>query len=168
MIKMILAVDEHNGIGKDNKLPWPFMKEDMKYFKEITQGNIVVMGSNTYKSLPMYPLGLPDRKNVVLSSKSKGNSLDWKMGEVSYINDPNFLITKGKKFYRHKDIFIIGGASVYKQYITQVEEIHLTRIKGMYECDTHFDTDFLQKGGWCLINEKQLCHAAKVEVWRRK
>ena len=109
MIKMIVCVDKNCGIGYKNTLPWS-CKEDLQYFKNCTSGKSVLMGKNTFESLP-YSTGLPNRKNYVLTSNK--SCVDF--NNVSYLHEitDNFI----NKFSRdkHKDLWIVGGAKVYEK-----------------------------------------------------
>lgn len=136
MIKMIYASDVNGVIGKDNKLPW-HLPSDLKRFKELTFDQYVVMGRKTYESLPERFRPLPGRINIVLSRENK-------------IDHPE-VITLGllKSFltvarmpdspYADKDIWIIGGASIYEAVMDYVDEIHHTQVLGEYEGDAFFD-----------------------------
>lgn len=158
-IKMIIATDENFGIGKDNSIPWN-SKEDMKYFKEQTLNSTVVMGRKTFESLGREG-GLPNRFNIVASSSweyKHGNAVSKTLDSIiNNICDPLFV--------RDEDIWVIGGASIYRQLLPFVEEIHHTIIEGGYDCDTHFNMDFLED--WELIGGKDLCENAVVNIWRK-
>jgi len=120
MIKLIVARSKNYVIGNEkNDLPW-HIPEDMTYFKEMTKNQIVVMGRKTFDSLP-FKNGLPNRENIVLSK----SNID--LGEnVKIYNDINLLI----KNYKDKDIWVIGGAEIYKLFIDMdiVDEIYLTEV----------------------------------------
>lgn len=128
---IILAIDEKGGIGKDGGIPWK-SPEDMKYFKETTQGHAVVMGRKTYESLPPRTRPLPDRLNIVLShsvGEGEGFITQWNLFDAL-----ETAIRQG-----HEKSFIIGGASVYNEVLKEprdINEIHLTLVKGDYNCDT--------------------------------
>lgn len=127
-LKLIVGVDNQNSIGLNNTLPW-YNKEDLKYFSKVTKGdgnNVIVMGSNTWLSLPKRPL--PKRLNVILSKNSTFNGEN-----IKTISDFNIDFFKD-----YNEVWIIGGESVYKQFINIVDEIHITKINGNYNCDTFF------------------------------
>jgi dihydrofolate reductase len=126
--KIIVATDENGLIGKDNQIPW-HMPVDLKYFKETTTGQVVIMGSNTY-----YSLGkpLPNRKNVVISSRDL------------QIEGVEIFKTLEEALKKYDDCFIIGGAKIYKYAIENnlVDEIYLTRIYHKFEKgDAYFNFD---------------------------
>ena len=115
-ISMIAAVGKNNELGKNNGLIWD-LKEDLKFFKETTMGHPVVMGRNTFLSLPKV---LPGRKNIVIS-------------DVDLINDKIEVYKSIKEFLENyknfnEELFIIGGASIYRQFIDLASKLYLTEI----------------------------------------
>lgn len=115
-LKMIAAIGKNNELGKNNDLIW-HLKEDLKFFKEKTTGTTIVMGSNTFYSLPKM---LPNRKHIVFSSKN-----NFPEGVIVY-NDINKFIEDYKD--KDEDIYVIGGGMIYKLFINEVDEIYLTEI----------------------------------------
>ena len=125
MISMISSVGRNGELGKKNGLIWRF-KDDMKFFKETTMGHKVVMGYNTYKSLPG---DLPGRHIIVVS-------LDEIPG-VETVNGIEPIIKKYKE--SDEEIFICGGASIYRQFIDYADKLYLTEINATDdEADTFF------------------------------
>lgn len=125
MISMISSVGKNRELGKNNGLIWHF-KEDMKFFKDTTMGHTVVMGFNTYKSLPG---DLPGRHIIVVSFDPVDN--------VEYVNGIEPIIEKYKD--SHEEIFICGGASIYKQFLPYADKLYLTEIDAIdNEADTFF------------------------------
>lgn len=135
---IIVAADENNGIGKNNLLPWN-LKGDMKYFKETTMRtepgnqNVVIMGKNTWLSIPEKFRPLAGRTNIVLSRNLSlsvhkdavmANSLD---GALDYVAGCPDLAK----------VYVIGGGAVYEEAFTHpnCEEILLTRIHQTFDCD---------------------------------
>lgn len=127
MINLIVAMDKNNGIGNENKL-LAHIGPDLKYFKNITYGNVVIMGYNTYMSLPVRPL--KNRVNIVLTSKSI------ELPGAFVVNSINDAIKKAREF--EKEIFICGGATVYKQFIDIADKLYVTHIFESFEADTFF------------------------------
>ena len=128
-VNAILAMDNNMGIGYDNTLPWPHNKKDMKWFRDCTSGHVVVMGRKTWESFGSKPL--PNRINVVVTNKEvEGNPDRIERGEMVEIIST--LVCK----YPDLHIFIIGGANIYRQALTFCDKIYVTRIKGLYKCDT--------------------------------
>lgn len=122
MISIIVAVGKNLEIGKDNKLIWT-IPDDMKYFKNVTTGKTVVMGLKTYESIGK---ALPNRNNVVISYEN----LDLKDAKV---------ITDYKEVFDYKDeVFVIGGASIYKLFIPYADKLYLTEIDSDAEADSYF------------------------------
>lgn len=125
MISMISSVGKNRELGKNNGLIWHF-KEDMKFFKNTTMNHIVVMGLNTYKSLPG---DLPGRHIIVVSFDH--------VDGVDYVNSIEPLIEKYQN--SEEEIFICGGASIYKQFLPYANKLYLTEINASDdEADTFF------------------------------
>ena len=117
-MKAIVAVDKKWGIGKDNGLLFS-IPSDMKFFRETTAGKVVVMGANTLKS---FPNGNPlkNRTNIVLSSKIKRD-------DCIVIDDIEKLIAEIKK-YPKDDVYLIGGAMLYKTLLPYCEQALVTKV----------------------------------------
>ena len=122
MIKGIVCVAKDWGIGKANGLLFN-LPADMKFFRETTKHNIVVMGYSTYLSLPKRPL--PGRVNVVLWDKA--TSLDCLDGCITF-NAFESLLNFVKILSKEYDVFICGGASVYKLFLPYYDEILVTKV----------------------------------------
>lgn len=117
----------NNGIGFENKLPW-YISEDLKYFKEKTNNHVVVMGKNTYDSLPDTYKPLPNRVNIVITNKCIPN-----VTTTTIDNLDNTL-----QSYSTQNIFIIGGANIYNQLYGRFESIYVTYIDKHFDCDSFF------------------------------
>jgi dihydrofolate reductase len=128
---IIVAIDYNNGIGKNGKLPWN-IKKDMEWFVKQTTGKPIIMGLNTYFSLPNYPL--KNRKNIVLTKdKSKLVEIS-EQGATVYKNLRELL--KNEK--EDTEYFIIGGSAIYEQFMYIADKIYVTKVFGEYDCDTFF------------------------------
>jgi dihydrofolate reductase len=130
MFNIIVAIAENNCIGKGNDLPWN-IPEDLKHFKEITAGKTVLMGSKTFESI-MGRIGkpLPNRKNVVV-----GRDPNYKVPEgVLFFNDLDIALDNLKD----EDLFIIGGASIYKQTLDRVDKLFITHVHQTVDGDAFF------------------------------
>ena len=135
-IRLIAALDENRGIGKNNKLPWS-NREDMRHFSRITTGdgnNAVLMGKNTFLSIGKK---LPNRLNIVLSRSIHPSA----SSEVNIVRTIDLGISLAKS--RSIDtLWIIGGTSVYKEMINDyrhlIDDCVLSHIPGTYDCDTFF------------------------------
>jgi dihydrofolate reductase len=153
MIKMILAVDENNAIGwSDGRLAYPNLKNDMARFKEFTSGHAVLMGYNTFMSLGR-PNGLPNRKNIVLTTRSSGE-LGNLIGRNVDVLSSLEMIKTSKPGGLFKDLWIIGGKSVYEQALSLglVDEIYMTVVHGNCNADVKLDTDL---AAWKLFVLRQ-------------
>ncbi len=129
MIAAIVAVDNDWGIGANGDL-LEHIPEDLKYFKELTQNHIVVMGRKTWDSLPKKPL--PDRLNLIVSSQPKAvidsMSVRLSMSEV-----------KSRLSAGEDDWFIIGGGQIYKELLPYCDRAYVTKIFNNHEgVDTYF------------------------------
>lgn len=143
-IVLIAAIGENYELGKDNHLIWS-LPGDLRFFKEKTWDQVIVMGKNTFLSLPRL---LPHRKHVVLTS----SDLDLGSGAEVYHSVSEFL----KAYQSYEKIFVIGGASVYQSFIGLANEMYLTHIHDSYcEADVYFprfnvtDWDTALLGSYC-------------------
>ncbi len=140
MINCIVAVERNQGIGFNGQMPWPHLKGDMSWFKNITSGGVIIMGSTTWISLNCRPL--PNRINVVLS-RSKNYSGPNRADHT--FSNPDTALTFCENEYPDKEIFIIGGSAVYSQYMGVVDRFYVTEIEENYQCDKFFDLDYVKK-----------------------
>jgi dihydrofolate reductase len=127
MISIIVAVSEDWGIGKDNELLW-HISEDLKRFKRLTSGNTVIMGKKTWESLPRRPL--PGRRNIVLTD-DKTETIENAVTAYS-IEDS---LTKCEK---NEEIFIIGGGSIYRQFMPIADRLYITHVHKKAPADIYF------------------------------
>ena len=136
-LALIAAIDQNNGIGKNNKLLC-YLPADLKRFKALTTGNNIIMGRKTFESLPNGPL--PNRVNIVISQNNDYNALG------CYIaHDLNQAIEFCDK---DKECFIIGGEQIYKMFIEVADTLYITRINHKFDADTFFPE--IDKGKWHL------------------
>jgi len=153
MIGMIAAIGKNRELGKDNKLLWR-VPADMKFFKRTTIGHKVIMGMNTYKSLSSN--GLPGREMIVLSYKKMEDSEN-----VKFVYDVQEIVEKYLDC--EEEVFIIGGASLYEQFLPYVEYMYLTELD--FECvdadvyyprfdKTDWNANLLEEGTSNNINYK--------------
>ena len=147
MFSIIVAIGKNNEIGKNNKLLW-HIPEDLKKFKEITQGKTVVMGKNTFKSIGKT---LPNRYNIVLS-KNLQNINNKKNLEIC--DDFSKIIKKYKNSV--EEVFIIGGAQVYKKALELgiIEKLYISHIDfSDNEADTFFSE--IDYNVWKKVEEEK-------------
>lgn len=126
-ISIIVAIAENNAIGKDNKLLW-HISSDMKRFKRITTGHKVIMGRNTYLSLPVRPLS--GRTNILLSDKP-----DEKFEGCTMVNSIQQALEMCPP---EEECFVIGGAMIYRQFFRFAKKLYITRLFKSFEADTFF------------------------------
>ena len=127
--KMIAAIGKNLELGKNNDLIWS-LPGDLKFFKEVTTGHTVLMGKNTFYSLPKV---LPNRKNIVITDVDIDND------EIEQFNSLESFYDK----YQDSDeiVFVIGGGMMYRQFIDIAEELYLTEIDASDgEAETYFPT----------------------------
>ena len=135
-IKLIAATDLHYGIGKNGSLLFK-IPEDLRLFKQLTAGNIVLMGRKTFESIGCRPL--PDRINIVISS-TKNYEND---GAITFDNLET-AVEYSEQHFPDKDLYIIGGGQIYEQGIKYADEVILTKYNKLYEdADTYFPVDIM-------------------------
>ena len=114
-ISIIAAIGKNNELGRGNDLIWHF-REDMRFFKEMTTGNTVIMGRKTFESLPH---ALPNRQNIVITSNS------------DYVADGGEValgINEALELAKNDEVFIIGGGRVYSEFLQYADKLYLTEI----------------------------------------
>jgi len=134
-ISIIVAVADDNAIGFDNRL-LVHLPDDLKRFRKITTGHTVIMGRNTFLSLPSGPL--KNRRNIVISDNPAD---DFPGCEI--VSSVEEALSKCDK---QAENFIIGGASVYRQFLPYAGKVYLTRVHKKFEADTYFPE--LEKSEW--------------------
>lgn len=142
MISIIVAIADNMAIGKNNDLLW-HIPADLKRFKRITGGHTVIMGRRTWESLPLRPL--PNRRNIVITDipgeQIEGCEMAYSVGEAISKCDPL------------EENFIIGGASVYSQFLPHADRLYLTWVRKSFDADVFFPPiDFSQ---WKLISGEE-------------
>jgi len=156
MIIGIVAVDRNLAIGKGGKLPWHY-SADMRFFKETTIGNAVVMGRRTWLTLKG---PLKDRQNIVLSREANLQSND----SVTIMKDVDEVL----EFARGQEgnLFVIGGAKVYRAFLPYIERWIVTEVPLAVEgADTFMPKDFL--GGFEMYELRQLNEELRVKFYER-
>lgn len=160
MIKAILACDEQGGVARNGTLPWPKNTRDLTWFKENTQGHIVVMGSATWDDEHM-PSPMPNRHNVVASNSNRvfvgadkvisGNL----PSEIRQIEQENLgFIT-----------WVIGGPNIINQCLNIIDEFYISRIPGEYNCDTFLPLDKIESmfdKAW-----SEVYNEVTFEIWKK-
>jgi|694.fasta_scaffold06109_2 dihydrofolate reductase len=131
-IIIIVAYSKNRVIGKDNKLLW-HLTDDMKFFKKMTQNQTVLMGKNTYWSLPEKFRPLPNRNNIVLTTKPFENTFENLMVFNNIENTLNTLKNEGLE-----QLFVIGGSQIYEAFLPFADEILATEVDAIIEGDAYF------------------------------
>lgn len=157
-VNAILAHDDKYGIGKNGGLPWPHNSADMKWFRECTNGHVVVMGRRTWESLGNKKL--PNRTNIVVTRSEIEGEPDCK-----YYGDMSKLISLIKVDYPDLKTWIIGGADIYKQTLHLCDSIYLTHFKGDYECDTFVPMDEYLTDRALMAKKEQ--DGLTFSIWRK-
>jgi len=127
MISMICAVGKDREIGYKNKLLWT-LPGDLKHFKDVTMGHTVIMGQKTFESIGMV---LPGRKNIILSLDQ-----NYRVADCEISNNLEEVANRYKD--SEDEVFIIGGASIYKQFIQFSKKLYLTLVEDSPEADAFF------------------------------
>ena len=127
-MNLIVAKDQNNGIGRNNGL-LVSLKKDMQYFKEKTMGKVVVMGMNTYNSLPTKFRPLPNRLNIVIS-RNRGVDED---GVIVVKSVDELFKVLGERHIDESDVFCIGGASIYKLLLPYCDRLYITNIMKKFD-----------------------------------
>jgi len=141
MITIIAAAAENNALGKDNQLIW-HLPTDFKRFKEITTGHYIVMGRKTFES---FPKQLPNRTHIIITRQK-----NYKAEGCIIVDSIEKAIENCPK---SEELFIIGGAEIYKQYIDFADKIELTRIHASFEADAYFPK--FNENNWKLVFEEK-------------
>lgn len=153
MISLIAAVARNGAIGKDNQLLW-HLPEDMRYFRETTRGKPVIMGRRTWESLPDAFRPLPGRRNVVVSRnatfQAPGATLVGSLDEA-------IQLTKDTA----DEVFIIGGAELYRQALPAVQRLYLTEIASDFDGDVFFPP--IPANDWTEISRSAAQNAPGLE-----
>lgn len=157
MISLVAAIGKNRELGKDNKLLW-HISEDLKHFKEITSGHVVVMGRKTYESIGRL---LPNRTNIVVTSDKQQviskyekvpeklvvvGSLDeaievgmqYSVSSIKEGEEEKILNTKYSIHNTEDEVFIIGGGQIFEQALPIADRLYLTMVDATFDADTFF------------------------------
>ncbi len=160
MISIIVAIADNRAIGKNNDLLW-HIPADLKRFKRITSGHPVIMGRRTYESLPKRPL--PNRRNIVITDipgeRFEGCEMAYSIDEAAALCHPG------------DENFVMGGASVYRQFLPITDRLYLTVVHKAFEGDVFFpEIDFSK---WKLMESEHFppdevnSFSYTNEIWER-
>ena len=132
-IALIAAVADNRVIGRNGEMPW-HIPADLQHFKETTTGHPVIMGRRTYESIAADIGGpLPNRTNIVLSRGSPDVP-----EEVVVVDAIERAVGAARKAADTETVYVIGGATIYEQFLPQANRLVLTEIHESYEGDTRF------------------------------
>ncbi|NOY36182.1 MAG: dihydrofolate reductase, partial [Chlorobi bacterium] len=140
---IIVAIAGNHAIGKDNRLLW-HISGDLKRFKKLTSGHPVIMGRNTWLSLPVKPL--PGRKNIVITDHPdehfEGAVMAYSVAEAM------------EKCPAGEECFVMGGGSVYRQFMPLAGRLYITRVRQSFEGDVFFPE--IDKNQWTLVSREEV------------
>lgn len=158
-ITLIVAAAENNAIGKNNQMPW-HLPNDFKYFKGTTRGHSIIMGRKTFESIGR---PLPERRNIVLTRDQNYINPD-----IDVANSVGEVLTYCRD---EREIFIIGGANVYSQFLPLAQKVHLTRVHTNIDGDAFFPE--LPPHDWQLVSQDKHGEDEKhpfdytFEIWEK-
>jgi dihydrofolate reductase len=160
MIKAILACDDLGGVSKGGTIPWPKNSKDLKWFKKNTTGGVIVMGSTTWED-PMMPGPLPNRKNVLVTTRKKDypGAHDYIDGVLS--EEVWRIANKNKE----KTTWVIGGPNIINQLLGVIDKFYLSRIPGDYGCDTFLPIEKIEKMFKKDWSEKY--DTVEFQIWKK-
>lgn len=149
-ISIIVAIAENHAIGKDNRLLW-HLSDDLKRFKKLTTGHTLIMGRNTFLSLPNGVL--PNRRHIVISDVKEDHFEGCEMaGSIEQA-----IKLAGEK----EECFVIGGGMVYAQFLSMAGKLYLTQVQKSFEADTFFPEIDFDK--WKAIYSEKVAAGEKNE-----
>jgi dihydrofolate reductase len=160
-ISIIVAVAANDAIGRDNQLLW-HIPADLKRFKQLTTGHTLLMGKKTFYSLPLRPL--PNRRSIVLTNDPgetiEGCEMAYSIEQALQMCDPC------------RENFVIGGGSIYRQFMPLAGTLYITRVHHDFEADTFFDKidpRIWQRTGITDVPyDEQSGFSYSYEIWKRK
>ena len=162
-INIIVAASENNCIGINGDLPWN-LPTDLKRFKEVTNGHIVIMGRATWESIPEKYRPLPNRTNVVITRNKdyKADGAEVRHNLVEALNE--FALGE------QREIFVIGGAQIYKEAFQYANRLYMTRVMAEVEGDTFLEG--LEPSDWLRVEfegpYKEDDYDYRFEIFKRK
>ncbi|WP_078432872.1 dihydrofolate reductase [Metabacillus halosaccharovorans] len=127
MISLIVAMDKHRLIGRDNQLPW-HLPQDLAYFKKVTMNHKIIMGRKTFESIGR---PLPGRENIIVTRDStysqEGCTILHSIDEILELSSRS-----------DEELFVIGGAEIFKEILPVSDRLYITEIDDVFEGDTYF------------------------------
>lgn len=126
IVSAVVAISLNHAIGKNNELLW-HLPADLKHFKQITTGHTIIMGRKTYDSIGK---ALPNRRNIIITRKT-----DLQIPGVEVTNSIEEAL---ELCAQEREVFIIGGAEIYKSALARTNRIYLTTVQATYDADAYF------------------------------
>lgn len=139
-ISIVVAIDNNKAIGKNNQLLW-HLPNDLKFFKRITSGHTVIMGRKTYDSIGK---PLPNRRNIVITRQ---NNLKIEGTEIC-----NSLEQALENCSNEEEVFIIGGAEIFKQALSITDKVYLTKVDHVFDADTYLSGFSIED--WNIVSKE--------------
>ena len=161
-ISIVVAMAKNRALGKNGQLLW-HISNDLKHFKSVTTGKCVIMGHNTYVSLPGQK-ALPNRRNIIISDRLDNAPEGFELAT----SIPKAL----KMVEKEEEIFIMGGGMIYEQFLSMADTLHLTRVEKDFEADTYFPIINFEE--WelnaleVIDDDPQVDYSYRFETWDRK
>lgn len=143
MISFIVAMDTNRVIGQDNQLPW-HLPEDLKFFKRTTMGHPIVMGRKTFDSIGR---PLPGRENIIITRNRDYTRRDC----IVFHTLDDFLTYCDRE--PQEEYFVIGGAEIFKQLLSEADRLYITEIHEQFDGDTFFPE--LDLNRWQLVSREK-------------
>ncbi|OMH39197.1 dihydrofolate reductase [Motiliproteus sp. MSK22-1] len=145
-LALIVAQSENRVIGRNNKLPW-HLPEDLKYFKSVTMGKVIIMGRKTFESIGR---PLPGRTNIVVT-----RNLEYSFNGVDVVHDLQAAIEKAESLSiinGWNEALVIGGSQLYEQALPLTERLYLTQVHHQVDGDAYFPA--LNSQDWEQVGSK--------------
>jgi dihydrofolate reductase len=143
VVKILVACDENRVIGKNNTLIW-HLPADLKRFKELTTGQVIIMGRKTYESIGR---PLPNRINIVITRQT-----GYQPEGVIIVHSLEEALLKAKSLHRG-DIYVVGGAEIYEQSMGLADEIELTQLHDIFDGDAFFP--IIDEQIWQMVSKER-------------
>lgn len=175
ILSHIVATARNGVIGSGNKIPWN-VPEDLQFFKETTTGSPMIMGRKTFESLPGV---LPGRNHIVISRNAREMEksvtseqqakIQSRKATVDFVENIEDAIAIAEKYLganRDGNIFIAGGAEIYKQTLSIVNKVYLTKIDVSISGDAFYEPDL---SDFTLVETRMLSSSprAELQIWQR-
>lgn len=165
ILSIIVAAAQNNVIGKDNSLIWD-LPADMKFFKEKTKGHAIITGRKNYESIPEKFRPLPERTNIVVTRQ-----LDYNAKGAIVVSSIDEAIEYVRTHFTNQEVFIIGGAEIYKQTLAICQKVYLTRIHHTFQGDAFFPelslTEWQLKTQLSISADEKNKYPFTFETWER-